>query len=348
MARPATPYKPGTARVTDPRRAATTYDHRALPGRGGGVSPVFWVAAACLAVALVARLPIDGPRGTMIATLVFIAGGMPHGAYDIALLARATRLGRYGLALAIGGYVAVAVVMALLWVAAPLFALILFLAVASVHFGEDWTMLDEPLLRVAAGAAIICAAAIGHPDEVAGLFAAMTGDQRGATLARVAVAVAPVALLVTAVGILVAWRDGARRWAGAMGLAIVGLIVAPPVAGFALFFVFLHAPLHLHAARLTLAGISRRRWVVTGAGMAGTAVLGWLIFAAGMARFLPSEPTAQAFQLLATVAVPHLLFSRWIERRVERHESDGERAREGSVAERHQRTFRRRGETISG
>ena len=322
MVRTATPSKTGPAQVIQSRRDPMLQNHRAPSGRGGGVSNVFWLAATCLAVALVAGLPIDGPRGTMIATLVFIAGGMPHGAYDIALLTRTTRLGPRGLALAIGGYVAIAVVMALLWAAVPLIALLLFLAVASVHFGEDWTMLDEPLLRVAAGTAVIAAPAIGHPDDVAALFAAMTGDQHGATIARVALAVAPVALLVTAVGILVAWRDGARRWAAATAVSITALIVAPPVAGFALFFAFLHSPLHLHAARITLAGISRRRWVVTGAGMAGAAVLGWVLFAAGMARFLPASTTAQAFQLLATVAVPHLLFSRWIEQQLSHHAAD--------------------------
>ncbi|BCA61337.1 hypothetical protein HMP09_0571 [Sphingomonas sp. HMP9] len=299
------------------RAAAIERSDRRVPqGRGGVVHPVFWIAAIALALTLVARLPLDGPTATSIATLVFVLGGMPHGAYDIALLLRATRLGRRGLAFAVGGYIAIAGAMAGAWIAAPLIALVLFIAVASVHFGEDWTMLDEPVLKVAAGTAIIAAPAIGHPADVARLFVAMAGSEGGETVARAMIAVAPVALLVTAVGITVAWRDGARGWAAATAIAFLALIVAPPVAGFALFFVFLHSPRHLEGARVALDGVSRRWWLATGAIMSSLAIGGWLLFAASLSRFLTPDITAQAFQLLATVAVPHLLFSRWIERRL--------------------------------
>ena len=289
---------------------------RVLPGRGGVVHPAFWLAAIYLVSALAAGLPLDGPIATMIATIVFIAGGMPHGAYDIALLERATRCGRAVLGSAIGGYVGIAVAMALLWVVAPLIALILFLMVASIHFGEDWTMLDEPLLKIAAGTAIIAAPAIGHPAEVARLFVAMAGTRDGAIVAQTMIAIAPVSLLVTTVGIAAAWRDDAREWAAATATAILVLIMAPPAAGFALFFVFLHAPRHFADARAMLHTMPRRWWLATGALMSGAAIGGWLVFATTQPRSLPSDITAQAFQLLATVAVPHLMFSRWIERRL--------------------------------
>jgi len=299
------------------RAASIEQFGRRVPlGRGGLVHPAFWLAAIALALTLATRLPLDGPTATSIATLVFVCGGLPHGAYDIALLARATRLGRRGLSLAVGGYVLIAGVMAAMWVAAPLFALILFIAVASVHFGEDWTMLDEPLLKVAAGTAIVAVPAIAHPADVARLFVEMAGRDGGGMVARAMVAVAPVALLVTGVGMTIAWRDGARRWAAATAMAFLALIVAPPAAGFALYFVFLHSPRHLEGARVTLKGVSRRWWLATGAIMSGLAIGGWLVFAASLSRFLTPDSTAQAFQLLATVAVPHLLFSRWIERRI--------------------------------
>lgn len=299
-------------------------DRRVQLGRGGGVHPSFWLAAIFLALVIVARLPLDGATATAIATVVFLCGGMPHGAYDVALLLRATRLGRGGLASAVGGYVAIAAFMAGMWIAAPLFALVLFIAVASVHFGEDWTMLNEPLLKAAAGTAIIAVPAIAHPTDVARLFVAMTGSDEGDTIARAMIAIAPVALLVTAVGITIAWQSGERPWAVATAIAFLALIVAPPVAGFALFFVFLHSPRHLESARVTLDGVSRRWWLGTGAAMSSLAIGGWLLFAASWSRFLTPDRTAQAFQLLATVAVPHLLFSRWIERRLAHHATSTE------------------------
>ncbi|RXD06693.1 hypothetical protein EQZ23_00810 [Sphingomonas sp. UV9] len=313
-----TPIEPNTSVEVAASAAVTAVNRRASQGRGGVVHVSFWFAAVYLGVAQAAGLSLAGPGATLIATIVFIGGGMPHGAYDIALLARAGRLGRHALGLAVGGYVGIAIAMAVLWVVCPLVALVLFVTIASVHFGEDWTMLDEPLLKVAAGTAIIAAPAIGHPAEVARLFVAMVGGPGGETVARSLIAVAPVALLVTIVGIGDAWRSGAREWAAATAVAIIGLIIVPPVAGFALFFVFLHSPRHLADARITLGAVSQRWWLATGAALSVAAIGGWVVFATSLARFLPTDLTAQAFQLLATVAVPHLAFSQWIERRLAR------------------------------
>jgi Brp/Blh family beta-carotene 15,15'-monooxygenase len=313
-----TPIDPNTSVRVAAQIAVTSLDRRAPMRRGGVVFPGFWLAVVYLIAALVAGVPLGGPIATLIATVVFIGGGMPHGAYDISLLARATRLGRRGLALAVGGYVGIAVAMAVMWIISPLVALVLFITAASVHFGEDWAMLDEPLLKVAAGTAIIAAPAIGHPADVARLFVAMVGDPSGEIVAKVLIAVAPVALLVTIVGIVDAWRGGAREWAAATGAAILGLMIAPPVVGFALFFVFLHSPRHLADARITLGKVSHRWWLATGAILSLTAIGGWAVFATSLAQRLPDDLTAQAFQLLATVAVPHLVLSKWIERRLTR------------------------------
>ncbi|WP_240699041.1 Brp/Blh family beta-carotene 15,15'-dioxygenase [Sphingomonas sp. AAP5] len=284
---------------------------RAPPGRGDVVYPAYWVAAAGLIGMTLMGVPLTQPA----AALVFIGGGLPHGAYDIALLRRSVALDRAGLWLAIGGYVAIAVLMVALWMTLPLVALVVFLAVASVHFGEDWPMLEEPLLRFAAGAAVIAAATLGHPAEVSALFVAMS-DPRAAVIAQIITAAAPVALLVTGVGVALAWRDGSRHWAAAMSLCLVLLVILPPVTGFALFFVFLHSPRHLAQTRSALHDMTLGRWIGTGALLSGLAILGWW----GLRGFVPSRVdaslVAQAFQLLASVAVPHLLLSRWIERRL--------------------------------
>ncbi|KQM74502.1 hypothetical protein ASE72_03970 [Sphingomonas sp. Leaf20] len=291
-------------------------------------------------VATLVGLPLGQPAAVVAATIVFIGGGLPHGAYDIALLRRAVALDRSGgglaggglagdglarvgltgdglvrVGLVVGGYVATALLMVALWLTMPLVALVLFLAVAAVHFGEDWAMLEEPLLRVAAGAAVIGAATIGHPSAVSAVFVAMS-DPRAAVVARIVTAIAPVALLVTLVGIALAWRQGSRHWAAAMAVCLGLLIVLPPVAGFALFFVFLHSPRHLAQTRVLLRDMTRARWIGTGALLSGVAILGWWgVRVIAPSRFDPSVG-AQAFQLLASVAVPHLLLSRWLERRL--------------------------------
>jgi Brp/Blh family beta-carotene 15,15'-monooxygenase len=298
---------------------------RTLRERGDVVYPAYWIAAAALSVAAVLGVPLGQPAAVAAATLVFIGGGLPHGAYDIALLRRSVALGRFGAALALGGYAVIAMLMALLWMTLPLVALVLFLGIAAIHFGEDWQMLDEPLLRFAAGAAVIAAATVGHSADVAALFVAMS-DPRAAVIAQIIIAAAPVALLVTAVGIVVAWREGSRHWAAAMLLCLVLLIVLPPVAGFALFFVFLHAPRHLVQARTLLRDMTFARWLGTGALLSSVAISGWW----GLRTIAPSrfDPNvvAQAFQLLASVAVPHLMLSRWLERRLTAASSVQEKA----------------------
>ncbi len=293
----------------------TSTRRRAPIGRGDVVYPAYWFAAALLIGVTLLGVPLDHPAAVGIATIVFIGGGLPHGAYDIALLRRSVALDRAGLCLVVGGYAMIAMLMVFLWISVPLAALILFLAAAAVHFGEDWLMLEDPLLRVAAGAAVIAAATIGHPDEVAALFVAMS-DPRAAVLAQIITAAAPVALLVTAVGIALAWRDGSLSWATAMTLCLVLLVVLPPVMGFALFFAFLHSPRHLTQARARLHDMTPARWLGTGALLSGLAILGWLGLRTMASARIDPIMVAQAFQLLASVAVPHLLLSRWLERRL--------------------------------
>ena len=290
---------------------------RAPIGRGAFVHPAFWLAAAALGVAMILRAPLSQPTAIAIATIVMIGGGLPHGAFDIALLRRAASLDRSALVLAVGGYAAIVALMALLWIVAPLLALVLFLAVSAFHFGEDWAMLDVPLLRFAAGAAVIAAAAIGHPTGVAALFVGMS-DARASIVAKVIIAAAPVALLVTSVGVATAWRNGNRQWAAAMVVCLALLVMLPPVAGFALFFVFLHAPQHLVQSRNALRDMSQTRWLATGALVSVATLIGWW----AQQRLAPWQIyeiwPAQAFQLLASVAVPHLVLSCWLEKRLER------------------------------
>lgn len=288
---------------------------RAPQGRGDVVYPAYWIAAAALIVAALVGMPLAQPTATAAATLVFLGGGLPHGAYDIALLRRSVALGRSGIGFAVGGYAAIALLMVGLWTTLPLVALVLFLAVASIHFGEDWQMLEEPLLRFAAGAAVIAAAMIGHTVEVSELFVAMS-DQRGAVIAQIITAAAPVTVLITAVGIAAAWRGGSRHWAAATALCFALLLTLPPVAGFALFFVFLHSPRHLVQTRGVLCDMPLGIWLATGTLLSGLAIFGWCVVRSLTPSSFTPIVAAQAFQLLASVAVPHLLLSHWLEGRL--------------------------------
>jgi Brp/Blh family beta-carotene 15,15'-monooxygenase len=284
-------------------------------GRGDLVHPAYWAAAAALIVAILAKVPLGQPAVVAASTLIFLVGGLPHGAYDIALLRRTGMVDRRPLSVAVLAYIAVAAGMALLWNVSSLAALVLFLIVAAVHFGEDWRSLDEPLLRFAAGAAIIAAPALGHPADVAHLFIEMS-DQRAAVVAQLLTAIAPVTLLVTGVGVVIAWQEGSRAWAAATSLCLALLVAVPPVSSFALFFVFLHSPRHLAETKLALRDMTRGRWMAIGALLSMAAIGGFWALQSLATHPVNANWTARAFQLLASVAVPHLLLTRWLEQRL--------------------------------
>jgi Brp/Blh family beta-carotene 15,15'-monooxygenase len=209
------------------------------------------------------------------------------------------------LALFVAFYIAVAAAMALAWWIAPLLALLAFLGLAAWHFSEDWDAPRDRLLRSAAGLAPIAAAVLGQPRAVSALFAAMT-DAATARLALALVTlIAPVALLVAAVAIAMAWQSGSRRWAAAQGTALALLAAAPPTIAFPLYFALLHSRRHIVAILdefgASAAGLA---WPPL---LAAVACIAWAAFSPGFVDLARGIDPALAFQLLSVVAAPHLL-----------------------------------------
>jgi beta-carotene 15,15'-dioxygenase len=287
------------------------------------VTPVFWlscIAAFCLSLA---GFRFEGTALTWIAGAVILLGGVPHGAFDIALAMRTFQLSPHQAAAAVLGYLAVLCAMAGFWLIWPTAALILFLIMSAIHFGEDWFMLDDGLLRAMAGTAVISAAAIGQPEAVSDLFVLLSGGDQGRVVAQLAIALAPVALLVTAVGMAMAWRSGHQSWACAQCLALVCLIVTPPLVGFALYFVLLHSPPHLAAVTSRLADWSARRLLACGGGLTALSIAALAGVSGGLALGDGELSSVRIFQLLSVLAAPHLLLSIAIERRLARAAVDG-------------------------
>lgn len=290
------------------------------PGNGTGtpisrvpVPSLFWIALLTLIANTFVQAGRGGSISIMAAAVLMLLGGLPHGAYDIAIARQTLRLGRFQAALLFIAYVAVALAMALLWALTPLAALAVFLILAAVHFGEDWRMLDAGLLRIMAGASIICTPAFFRTPAVETLFTAMAGpDAR--VLASLAVACTPVVLLVTAVGTGMAWFAGNRQWAAAQTAALLVLALCPPQIGFALYFVFLHSPLHMAGLTKALPGWSRARMWVYGTIICGVTLAVAIMVAPGFTAGGATALTSDSFRLLAVVAAPHLLLTALLKR----------------------------------
>lgn len=280
----------------------------------GAAHFIFWPAVVVIAVLAMVGISFSHPAMLTIALLLILIGGLPHGGYDAALFIRLWGRDPRQLAMFICAYVAVAACMLCMWNVWPVAALGLFLILSAVHFGDDWAELPDGLLRICAGAAVIAAPAIGQPAAVTALFVALGGED-AIWLARIALAVAPVVLLVALGAIGIAWVMGQRQRALALIAVLAILLTAPPLIGFALFFALLHAPRHMAMVQRV---VDLRHPVIRWSGLAlGTLSLGlwWLVVPlATMAD--PAVTGAWAFQLLSVLVVPHLLCSTWVERQL--------------------------------
>ncbi len=240
----------------------------------------------------------------VIATLVFLVGGLPHGAFDIHRVAERARLSGARLATFLAIYVAMVVLALVLWRVAPAFILALFLITAIVHFAEDWPEIKEPLFRIALGFAPICAIGVAHPAEVEAIFSAMAGPVTADVITKSFVLFAPVTLLISVVGLGIAARDLDWTRPALFALLIGSLFVLPPLVGFAVFFCFFHTPRHFGAIQDELADWSIRQFAVVAFGISALAIaLGVLLAPMAVAGGIATA--AAGFQLLAAVALPH-------------------------------------------
>lgn len=297
-------------RSTLPRWSPAFNDTGTLP-IGVPVPNLFWPACLAMALLHLAGDPLSNGLVLSLAAGLMLLGGLPHGAFDIALAREALRLNNAAAVALLLGYVTVAGLMLALWWWSPLVTLGLFLLLSAVHFGEDWQMLDSGLLRTMAGGSILCVPAFFHPAIVDSIFILMAGD--GAEwIRRIVVAATPVALLVTAVGMWQAVQRGNSCWAASQLAALTGLAILHPQYGFLLYFVFLHSPLHMRSLGHDLAHWSGTRfWAYGGLICLICAAIAAIIapaFYSGDASLM----TAEGFRILSIVAAPHLLLTLFV------------------------------------
>lgn len=120
----------------------------------------------------------------MLAAVAIVLAGIPHGTLDVEIAA--AHFGQKGIAgktRIIGGYLFCAAFMVLLWILLPELALISFLIISIVHFSRDWRGGVDPFLAMMVGWALVALPALASPDDVAMIFAALTGSDNGAVIA---------------------------------------------------------------------------------------------------------------------------------------------------------------------
>ena len=269
--------------------------HTAAYLAGGAVIALGWTALGAS----------GGPLVPVLGSLVLILG-LPHGALDLWIARRAGLWGRGGGFWAFHlGYLALAGLVVLGFVAAPVLALGGFLALSVWHFADDWPGLPRPV-RIACAAGIVLVPTLFHPEEVGAIFRAVTGTD-AAVPGRMPYTGGLVAAWLLAGGLALAVASDRRA---AVEIAVTAALAAalPPLVFFATYFTLLHGPRHLMKHGGLIAGPQAK--LVLGA---YTALAFVLIAGLGLAlrRIEPGgldEGVLRAvFVGLAALTVPHAL-----------------------------------------
>ena len=195
-------------------------------------APLIGWGALFLSALIAALLPASwqlGYAATMIAVL-----GLPHGAADLALVPSDQRI------TFLAAYLITILLVVLVWQVSPTLALSAFLLLSLTHFATDGQLDSDWARRWTIASALIAGPAILHRAEIANLFSAVgmaAGFAAALSSFLRAVGIGALAMLL----ITHPPRRSDPVPATAELLAIVTLVFAPPLIGFAAGFFVLHA-----------------------------------------------------------------------------------------------------------
>ena len=228
-----------------------------------------WLARPALILAVIPLAGVLNPSWIWVASLAVV--GMPHGAYDLAAVHRATgrRLGPT--AVIFGIYTAIMLACVFAFVAAPTITLVAFLVLTAHHFGISDSVATRGgqrhtwfshMAAFARGLAVIAAPFAFQPNAAWAPFAAMgglvgglVGGPVGGPAALDVGLVSTIAAGVTAFGLsvvalqalLLASRSRAAHAAEELvipSLVVLVSMVAPPLMVIGMYFVAVHASGH--------------------------------------------------------------------------------------------------------
>lgn len=226
--------------------------------------------------------------------------GMVHGAGDLAVVPK----GRWPLFLAAYGLVSLSTL--IWWISDPAIALPAFLLASAIHFGIEDARDGTAAERVARGAALILAPAALHSANYASLLRLAGGS--ASTLAALTPMLAIIGGLAGTALLLLAWRRRDLH----LALGTGALLLLPPLIGFTIGFLVLHALPQTTERRDRLGCNSTLVYLRTVMPIFVAAVLLAGIVAGLLLQFDPSGVRG-LFAGIAALAVPHLLVTPWFE-----------------------------------
>jgi Brp/Blh family beta-carotene 15,15'-monooxygenase len=252
---------------------------------------------------------MGGTHVNMLAAVAIVLAGIPHGTLDVEIAAaHFGQKGMAGKAKIIGSYLICAAAMVLLWVVLPELALISFLLISIVHFSRDWRGGVDPFLAMMVGWALVALPALASPNDVAMIFAALTGSQNGVVIAAILGAASVPAALGSLVFAYWAFSHNDKQSALEVLACVIAALLLPPLVAFAVFFCGLHSPRHMaDALRETGALSPVKKIAIITAVSALSLGLGVLMFL--YQGDVPADMgvVRAAFILISTLTVPHFI-----------------------------------------
>ena len=261
----------------------------------------------CVAT-LLAGLPLSGGIATTLACLSLLVFGLPHGTLDLEIIRARTSGPWTGMITLVLMYLGLAAGMYGLWRVEPVLALAAFIVIAVVHFSEDWEGAGSGLLSAGLALALLAAPTLFHRADLDAIFIGLTDRVEASAITDALTLVLPVAIGLGLIAILSLWQAGCRNQALGGLVALIGMVILPPIVGFALYFCLFHSPRHFRGSLSTLdwRRFAAWGWVVVPLTLAAGAIAA-MVFGLEIRTALPERIMAASFMTLSILTVPHML-----------------------------------------
>ncbi len=224
--------------------------------------------------------------------------GMAHGASDLAIVEHARRPAFLAL------YGSVSLACLWWWTTEPAVALPLFLLASAIHFALEDAPSGTLGERVARGASLIAAPAVIHVGSLRDLLIIAGGPD---ALVPMLVTGLMITGAVTSAALLIL---AARRQDARLAAGILALLLFPPLIGFSLGFLILHALPQTDMRRAQMGCATIADYVRA---VAPILLLAFVLAGLVAAVLLRVDATGvrALFAAIAALAVPHLLVTPW-------------------------------------
>lgn len=220
--------------------------------------------------------------------------GMAHGASDLAIIERRQR------PLFVALYVCVGAACLWWWIADPALALPAFLIASALHFGVEDAPADRPLERVARGTSLVATPATFHASNLTDIL------RLGGTSPDVLPAMVSAMALSGAIAAAYLMVRASQRHDLRLLIGTMALVVLPPLVGFSVGFLVLHAEPQTVERRTQIGCATTGSYLRATAPILVAAILLATIIGVLLVHSDPSG-VRSLFAGIAALAVPHLI-----------------------------------------